>query len=63
MTNLDQFLAAAFDEYLYQPNSWVFVEWPEIIRPLLTKSVCDVALEYGANENERTIIVERTEIT
>lgn len=44
--SLDDFCAAGFDEYLYQPNSWTFIEWPELIMPLLTHDVCHIFLEY-----------------
>jgi tRNA threonylcarbamoyladenosine biosynthesis protein TsaE len=47
ITSLDDFCAAGFDEYLYQPNSWVLIEWPELIMPLLTHDVCHVVLEYA----------------
>ncbi len=43
------FIAAGFDEYLYQPNSWVFIEWPEPIMPLLNKNVCHVKIDYAAS--------------
>lgn len=43
---LDAFISAGFNEYLYVPNSWAFIEWPEAIMPLLTESVCHCTLEY-----------------
>lgn len=53
----DDFLQAGFDEYLYQPNSCCFIEWPEIIAPLLKDSVCRVTLGYEV-EDTRNIVVE-----
>lgn len=53
LASLNDFLAAGFDEYLYQPNSWAFIEWPEIVFPLLTHNVCHVSLDYY--ENKRSI--------
>jgi tRNA threonylcarbamoyladenosine biosynthesis protein TsaE len=50
---LNDFLMAGFDEYLYQPDSWTFVEWPTVIQPLLTHSVCSVVLDY--HDNDRSI--------
>jgi tRNA threonylcarbamoyladenosine biosynthesis protein TsaE len=44
---LDDFLEFGFDEYIYQPNSWAFIEWPEIIMPLLTRRVCHIYLDYA----------------
>ncbi len=40
------FLFAGFDEFLYQPNSLVIIEWPEIVESLLDHSVCCVELNY-----------------
>ena len=48
------FIAAGFDEYLYEPTSWAFIEWPEIIMPLLKKRVVNCILEY-AGEDRRTL--------
>ncbi len=44
--NLEEFLAAGFNEYLYASGSWVFIEWSAIILPLLKEKVCFCALEY-----------------
>ncbi len=46
IASLDEFINAGFNEYLYQPQSWCFIEWPEIIMPLLTHNVAHVSLEY-----------------
>ena len=43
----EDFIAAGFDEYLYQPNSWVFIEWPEPVMPLVDKKVCHVKIDYA----------------
>lgn len=43
---LEAFISAGFNEYLYAPNSWAFIEWPEVIMPLLTDSVCHCNIEY-----------------
>lgn len=40
------FTQAGFYEYLYQPQSWAFIEWPEIIMPLVQKSVCHCIIDY-----------------
>jgi tRNA threonylcarbamoyladenosine biosynthesis protein TsaE len=47
IASLDDFCAAGFDEYLYQPNSSVLIEWPELIMPLLTHDVCHVDIDYS----------------
>ena len=56
LTSLDEFLQAGFDEYLYAPNSWTFIEWPEVIMPLLQKKVCFCELAYYEAKRIITII-------
>jgi tRNA threonylcarbamoyladenosine biosynthesis protein TsaE len=51
----DAFLFAGFDEFLYQPNSLVIIEWPEIVEPLLEHNVCVVELGY---RDEMTRIIQ-----
>lgn len=51
------FLDAGLGEYLYAPQSWAFIEWPEIIEPLLTESVCRVTLEYEGPESRRIVVM------
>lgn len=47
------FKSAGFGEYLYAPNSWAFIEWPEIIMPLLKKRVCHIAIDHLSDNNRR----------
>lgn len=54
---LDDFKAAGFDEYLYQPNSWCFIEWPEVVKPLLNHSVCHISLDYA--DDKRILQIEK----
>ena len=54
LTSTNEFQEMGFDEYLYQPNSWAFIEWPAIIMPLLTHDVCHIELDYAA-EHERIV--------
>lgn len=49
--SLDAFMRAGFDEYLYQPDSLVFIEWPEHVVPLLDHAVCHVHIEYKDQES------------
>jgi tRNA threonylcarbamoyladenosine biosynthesis protein TsaE len=52
----DEFISLGFDEYLYQPNSKIFIEWPAPILPLIKKDkACHITLDYGSNSNERII--------
>ncbi len=50
LNSLSQFQQAGFDEYLYQPQSWALIEWPEIIRPLLKRRTADFVIEYAGEE-------------
>ncbi len=53
LKTLNDFLAAGFDEYLYESQSWTFIEWPEIVMPLLKQQVCHVRIEYcGPDQRE-----------
>ncbi|MBA3751566.1 tRNA (adenosine(37)-N6)-threonylcarbamoyltransferase complex ATPase subunit type 1 TsaE [Candidatus Dependentiae bacterium] len=54
MSSLSSFIDAGFDEYLYAPHSWAFIEWPEICDSLLTTQVCHLSLDYYS-EDERTL--------
>jgi tRNA threonylcarbamoyladenosine biosynthesis protein TsaE len=53
-----EFQSQGFDEYLYQPNSWAFVEWPEVIKPLLTRNVCFVSFDYHEELDKRLVEIE-----
>lgn len=54
INSLDAFVNAGFNEYLYQPNSWCFIEWPELIMPLLMQNACHISIEY-LDQNQRKI--------
>lgn len=56
--SLNNFLAQGFEEYLYSPNSWALIEWPEVIAPLLTHDVCHVTIEYHEDPEKRYITIE-----
>lgn len=59
LKNAEEFQAAGFDEYLYQPRSWALIEWPEIITPLFTKKVGRISIDYHTSPKERIITIER----
>jgi tRNA threonylcarbamoyladenosine biosynthesis protein TsaE len=52
--SIDDFVQAGFDEFLYLPDSWAFIEWPKVIMPLLRKQVCEVTINY-ARDNKRLV--------
>lgn len=53
IASIKHFLEAGFEEYLYQPQSWALIEWPEVIMPLLKKRVCTFYLEYYGEDRRR----------
>lgn len=53
LKNKHDFLTAGFEEYLYIPNSWALIEWPEIIMPLLKKRVCHCVIDYHGQDRRR----------
>lgn len=53
--SLDEFCAMGFEEYLYAPQSYAFIEWPEPVMDLLTHQVCHIHIEYRG-EHERELV-------
>lgn len=46
LSGLEEFLGLGFEEYLYKKKCWTFIEWPEVVMPLLTHRVCHITLDY-----------------
>ena len=57
LSSLQEFMESGFQEYLYEPGSWTYIEWPLLVLPLLTHSVCHCSLEH-VFETERSITLE-----
>jgi tRNA threonylcarbamoyladenosine biosynthesis protein TsaE len=57
INNVEEFQAQGFDEYLYQPHSWSFIEWPEVIVSLLTHSICSVSFDYHEDPDKRVVTI------
>ncbi len=53
LRNLQDFIDAGFEEYLYQANSLCLIEWPDIIQNLITENACHVVLEYDGTEQRK----------
>lgn len=53
LNSLEEFSQAGFEEYISDPNGICFIEWPEIIKPLLDDA-CQVTIEY--NDDQSRII-------
>lgn len=59
LQSADSFYEAGFDEYLYLPQSKVFIEWPEIIEKILPAERLHIVLDYVEEDpKKRTIFVE-----
>lgn len=59
LRNLQDFVDAGFEEYLFQENSLCLIEWPEIIKPFFIEksNVCALSLAYDGTD-KRTITFE-----
>ena len=55
LDSLEAFEQAGFAEYLYQENSICFIEWPEIVMPLLTRSVCHLAIDFDSLDQRQLV--------
>lgn len=55
--SVNHFIQEGFNELLYKKDSWFFIEWPEIIEPLLPKDItCFVVIEY-VDHDKRSITI------
>lgn len=54
---IQDFVHAGFMDYIYQPHSWSFIEWPDVIMPLLDKKACYIHIDYYS-EDERILRYE-----
>lgn len=50
---IDDFISLGFDEYLYQDNSIILIEWPEIIKSLLIHDVFHIQLDYDSEDSQK----------
>lgn len=53
LKNTHDFIEAGFSDYLYQPQSWCFIEWPDIVFPLLKERVCFIDIDYYGENRRR----------
>jgi tRNA threonylcarbamoyladenosine biosynthesis protein TsaE len=53
----DEFIAAGFDEYLYQPESFSFIEWPQVINEILEERFIAVKLEHDADDTRLVSVI------
>ncbi len=50
IATVDDFLQMGFGEYLYAPNALCIIEWPEVIKELLTHDLLDIRLTYRRHD-------------
>lgn len=53
VNSLEQFQIQGFDEYLYAPESWSFIEWPELLESIIKHKVCRVTLAYAQDDGRK----------
>lgn len=57
ISSMQEFIDAGFDEYLNDPEAYIFIEWPEVIEKLLDQQkVCILDLDY-ISEDQRSIAI------
>ena len=61
LDSLESFLSLGFDEYLYEKNSFCFIEWPEIIKSILKNSdlnklTCSAVLTFDPKNYEKRFL-------
>ena len=50
--NIDEVYNFGFEDYL-DSNHWVFIEWPQIIEPILTDDFDEIYLELDTKNNRK----------
>jgi len=56
--SVSDFLDAGFGEYFEEPDSWCFIEWPEMIMQILPEKTCYVMLDY--HNDKRALHLEKS---
>ena len=56
LQSADSFYEAGFDEYLYLPQSQVFIEWPEIIKKQLPEDHLSIELDYVEDDHAQRLL-------
>lgn len=56
ITSIEDFIAAGFDEYIQQPKSISYIEWPEVIDQLLknknlASTIVEVTMSYHPTDH------------
>jgi tRNA threonylcarbamoyladenosine biosynthesis protein TsaE len=55
--SMEAFCDMGFHEYIYNRNNIVFIEWPDLIMPLLNENVCHISIDYTSQIDQRILTV------
>lgn len=60
LSTLDEFYALALDDLLNDDNAFIFIEWPDLVMPILQKNrdVCELFFNYGDDPEQRIITIK-----
>lgn len=58
LSSEEEFIDLGFNEYLYQENSLVLIEWPEVIYDILKKRVLKLYFDYEGIEKRSLTAVK-----
>ncbi len=56
LENIEAVLGIGIEHYLHS-GAWCFIEWPEVISPILTGAVLTVSLEVLPDDRRRIVIL------
>ncbi len=51
--SVEEFMSSGFDEYLYDPEAIVLIEWPEVITDKLPKGTARIELDYDSIDRRK----------
>lgn len=55
--SLQAFQEQGFDEYLNEASAFVFIEWPEVIKPILQCNTCWLLFDYCEESDKRHVTI------
>jgi len=60
LSTIDEFYALALDDLLNDREAFIFIEWPDLIMPIIKKdhNVCELFFNYGQDLEQRIITIK-----
>lgn len=55
--SIDAFCDMGFEEIIFDKRNIIFIEWPDIILPLLNDGVCRISIDYTSEINQRIFTI------